>query len=108
MFLLYRDYARYNITVQGTCAQGGSGMATSMTTLTFAGAKAPTHSDPRKGGEAYLGGLFRRCFGFLAREYRVRYGLRAMMALDDRILSDIGLTRTEVESAARFGRARTD
>jgi len=31
-----------------------------------------------------------------------------MMALDDRMLSDIGLTRTEIDSAALYGRAPTD
>jgi len=30
-----------------------------------------------------------------------------MMALDDRMLSDIGLARTEIGSAALYGRART-
>jgi uncharacterized protein YjiS (DUF1127 family) len=101
-----------------------------MTTLTFTGASAPIHSDPmrlnaigtmpdalsrsaisnvRSDREPPFGvlSLFRRCFGFLAREYRVHCGLRAMMALEDRMLSDIGLTRTEIGSAARYGRART-
>jgi len=81
-----------------------------MTTLTFTGASAPSRSDLRSGGEPHLGALslFHRCFGFLAREYRVRCGVRAMMALDDRMLSDIGLTRTEIDSAALYGRAPTD
>jgi hypothetical protein len=80
-----------------------------MTTLTFAGASAPIHSDLRSGEPSFgVLSLFRRGFGVLAQEHRVHCGLRAMMALDDRMLSDIGLTRTEVESAARFGRARTD
>jgi Domain of unknown function (DUF1127) len=76
-----------------------------MTTLSFTGASAPIHSDhlPFKGAPS----LFRRCFGFLAREYRVHCGVRAMMALDDRMLSDIGLARTEIGSAALYGRART-
>jgi uncharacterized protein YjiS (DUF1127 family) len=34
--------------------------------------------------------------------------VRAMMALDDRMLSDIGLTRTEIGFAALYGRSQTD
>ena len=101
-----------------------------MTTLSFTGASAPLHSDPmrlnaigtmpaasgssairdlRSVQEPHFGlqSLFRRGFAFLAREYRVRCGVRAMMALDDRMLSDIGLARTEIGSAAHYGRART-
>ena len=51
--------------------------------------------------------LFRRGFTLLAREHHVQCGVRAMMALDDRMLSDIGLTRTEIGSAALYGRARS-
>ena len=80
-----------------------------MTTLTFAGASAPNHSSPRSGGKRY-GALspLRRCLDVLAREYRIHSGTRAMMALDDRMLSDIGLARTEIGSAALYGRARTN
>ena len=87
-----------------------------MTTLTFTGASAPSRSDLRSGEEPHLGAtpaalgvlsLFRRGFSHLVREYRVQCGVRAMMALDDRMLSDIGLTRTEIGSAALYGRARS-
>ena len=101
-----------------------------MTTLSFTGASAPLHSDPmrlnaigtmpaasgssaireigktRKPHAGVLS-LFRRGFTLLAREHHVQCGVRAMMALDDRMLSDIGLTRTEIGSAAHYGRART-
>jgi uncharacterized protein YjiS (DUF1127 family) len=80
-----------------------------MTTLTFTGASAPSHSDLWRGYGPRFGvlSLFRRGFTLLAREYRVHCGVRAMMALDDRMLSDIGLARTEIGSAALYGRART-
>jgi uncharacterized protein YjiS (DUF1127 family) len=56
---------------------------------------------------AGVASLLRRWFGALAREHRIHCGVRAMMALDDRMLSDIGLARTEIGSAALYGRART-
>jgi uncharacterized protein YjiS (DUF1127 family) len=36
---------------------------------------------------------------------RLRRDVRELMALDDRILRDIGLRRCDVEHAARYGRA---
>ena len=36
---------------------------------------------------------------------RLHRDIREMMALDDRILRDIGLRRSDVECAARYGRA---
>jgi uncharacterized protein YjiS (DUF1127 family) len=94
-----------------------------MTILTLIGASAPigmSNSDPlsserptadlRKDRELHkaVASCLGRCFNYMAREYRIHCGLRAMMAFDDRMLRDIGLTRTEVESAARFGRALAD
>jgi uncharacterized protein YjiS (DUF1127 family) len=79
-----------------------------MTTLTFTGASAPIPSEPMRSTTLGVLSLFRRGFSHLAREYRVHCGVRAMMALDDRMLSDIGLTRTEIGSAALYGRAQTD
>ena len=35
----------------------------------------------------------------------LRRSVKEMMALDERILRDIGLSRSEVELAARFGRS---
>jgi hypothetical protein len=94
-----------------------------MATLNLTGASAPIDisnsdlisswrsiSDLRKSRElrkdvaSFLG----RCFSHLAREYRIHCGVCAMMALDDRMLSDIGLTRTEIGPAALYGRAQTD
>ena len=41
----------------------------------------------------------------IAARRRLRRAIKEMMALDDRILRDIGLRRSEVEFAARFGRS---
>ena len=49
---------------------------------------------PLKQGIAWIG--FRR---------RLRRDVREMMALDDRILRDIGLNRSDIDCAARYGRA---
>jgi hypothetical protein len=40
----------------------------------------------------------------LAREIRIRRDMRKLAELDDRMLSDIGLARTQIEPAARHGR----
>jgi uncharacterized protein YjiS (DUF1127 family) len=40
----------------------------------------------------------------VANEYRIRRATRAMRALDDRMLGDIGLDRGGLEYVARFGR----
>jgi uncharacterized protein YjiS (DUF1127 family) len=42
--------------------------------------------------------LGRRVVAWLAREHQRRTGLRALMALDDHMLKDIGLTRGEIHA----------
>jgi uncharacterized protein YjiS (DUF1127 family) len=45
----------------------------------------------------------RRLIAWFRKERRVRHGIDEMMALDDRLLDDIGLTRGSIEHAARYG-----
>jgi uncharacterized protein YjiS (DUF1127 family) len=40
----------------------------------------------------------------IAREIQIRRDMRKLAELDDRMLHDIGLARTEIEPAARYGR----
>jgi uncharacterized protein YjiS (DUF1127 family) len=42
---------------------------------------------------------------WIASRRRLRRDVKELMALDDRILRDIGLSRSDVECAARYGRA---
>lgn|SRR5262245_4917906 len=44
-----------------------------------------------------------RLIAWFRNERRIRRGVDELMALDDRMLSDIGLTRGSVEHAARYG-----
>jgi uncharacterized protein YjiS (DUF1127 family) len=40
----------------------------------------------------------------IRKERRIRRGIEEMMALDDRMLRDIGVSRSDVEYVARYGR----
>jgi uncharacterized protein YjiS (DUF1127 family) len=44
-----------------------------------------------------------RLIAWFRNERRIRRGIDELMALDDRMLSDIGLTRGSFEHAARYG-----
>jgi uncharacterized protein YjiS (DUF1127 family) len=52
---------------------------------------------------AALASLAKRWIDQIRSEWQVRRGIDALMALDDRMLHDIGLTRGAVEYAARHG-----
>lgn len=45
----------------------------------------------------------RRQFAWLAREHHARRAVGELMALDDRMLSDIGMDRGSIGFAARYG-----
>jgi uncharacterized protein YjiS (DUF1127 family) len=45
-----------------------------------------------------------RCAHALANELRIRRDRRALMAMSDEMLKDIGLTRAEISGAVRYGR----
>lgn len=47
-----------------------------------------------------------RLGGWIRNEYRIRRATHELMALDDRALSDIGLTRSYIQYAARYGTRR--
>jgi uncharacterized protein YjiS (DUF1127 family) len=47
--------------------------------------------------------VLRRLIAWFRNERRIRRGIDELMALDDRMLSDIGLTRGSIEHAARYG-----
>jgi len=54
--------------------------------------------------QAVLATLAKRSIAQIKWERHVRRGIDALMALDDRMLADIGLTRGAIEYAARYGR----
>jgi len=52
---------------------------------------------------ATLGNLIKRWIATIRSKFQVRRAIHALMALDDRRLADIGLTRGAVEHAVRDG-----
>jgi uncharacterized protein YjiS (DUF1127 family) len=56
---------------------------------------------------AWLGAVAVRCAQAIAKEVRVRRDTRALMAMSDEMLKDIGLTRAEISGAVRYGRKLT-
>ena len=48
--------------------------------------------------------LIDRVGQFISRWRQVRNGMRGLERLDDRMLADIGITRSEIHSAVRWGR----
>jgi uncharacterized protein YjiS (DUF1127 family) len=52
------------------------------------------------GHTAFLGPTG-RCIAAIARELAVRHAIKALLALDDRLLDDMGLSRGQVKHAVR-------
>jgi uncharacterized protein YjiS (DUF1127 family) len=53
---------------------------------------------------AWIGAVAARCARAIANEVRLRRDTRALMLMSDRMLKDIGLSRTQIHGAVRFGR----
>jgi uncharacterized protein YjiS (DUF1127 family) len=52
-----------------------------------------------------LSAMLARILSGLVREWRIRRDLARLVEFDDRMLHDIGLGRSEVEPALRYGRS---
>lgn len=52
-----------------------------------------------------LARTFARATGFLARAYRARRDSRHLMGLDDYLLKDMGISRSEIGPAVRDGQS---
>ena len=77
-------------------------MERTMSQIDIPWAAAPTHS-----------GLMRRCrdalvcaFRHVTEEWIVRRAIAELQGLDDHMLRDIGLTRSEIESCVRHGQGK--
>jgi uncharacterized protein YjiS (DUF1127 family) len=53
---------------------------------------------------AWVGAAAARCARAIANEVRIRRDTRQLMLMSDRMLKDIGLSRTQIHGAVRFGR----
>jgi uncharacterized protein YjiS (DUF1127 family) len=53
---------------------------------------------------AWFGAVAARCARAIAKEARIRRDTRQLMLMSDRMLKDIGLSRTQIHGAVRFGR----
>jgi uncharacterized protein YjiS (DUF1127 family) len=53
---------------------------------------------------AWFGAVAARCAHAIAKEVRVRRDTRALMAMSDEMLKDIGLRRDQIGDAVRYGR----
>jgi uncharacterized protein YjiS (DUF1127 family) len=53
---------------------------------------------------AWFRGLVARAARAIAQELRIRRDMRHLMAMDDRMLKDIGLSRAELGGAVRYRR----
>ena len=53
---------------------------------------------------AWFGTVAARCARAIAQEMRIRRDTRELMLMSDRMLKDIGLSRAQIDRAARYGR----
>jgi uncharacterized protein YjiS (DUF1127 family) len=53
---------------------------------------------------AWFGTVAARCARAIATEVRIRRDTRQLMLMSDEMLKDIGLSRTQIHGAVRFGR----
>jgi uncharacterized protein YjiS (DUF1127 family) len=58
----------------------------------------------RKGLDAVATGILTRIGAAIAAELRVRRDMKQLMAMDEDMLADIGLTRADIRHAVRYGR----
>ena len=65
---------------------------------------APGAPAGAQGLAALAARLLARIAGAVADELRLRRDMRELMAMDDDMLKDIGLTRADIGSAVRYGR----
>ena len=61
-------------------------------------------ANPGDSGAAWLKASLMKLAKHIARAERVRRDMRRLSEMDDRMLRDIGLARSEIESAVRGGR----
>jgi uncharacterized protein YjiS (DUF1127 family) len=73
----------------------------SITSTTY-GARYPT--PPRAAFATPVARILARLVQFLAKELRIRRDRRQLMNMSDHMLKDIGLTRSQIGYAVRFGR----
>jgi uncharacterized protein YjiS (DUF1127 family) len=71
-------------------------------TSTTAGARYPT--TPRVAFAPSFRRILARFVRVIARERRIRRDTRQLMTMSDHMLKDIGLTRSQIGYAVRFGR----
>jgi uncharacterized protein YjiS (DUF1127 family) len=67
--------------------------------------RVEAQSNRLSGGREALVRLTLTIISVIARELRVRRDIRRLAELDDTMLRDIGIARTEIERAARLGRS---
>ena len=66
---------------------------------------APT-AEPRTNRLTALTSFVWQRIEWLRNRRRIRRNIDKLMALDDRLLKDIGLSRSDIEFSARYGRLR--